>query len=52
VVGPYRNDQLVREDGNHRVESLRRAGRRVAWAIVNLVDAETCDRFEAPAVTT
>ncbi len=52
VVVPYRNDQLVLEDGNHWVESLRRAGRRAAWAIVNLADADTRDRFEAPAATT
>ena len=46
MVVPYRNDQLVLEDGNHRVESLRRAGRRAAWASVNLADADTRDRFE------
>jgi hypothetical protein len=43
VVVAYRNDQLVLEDGNHRVETLRRAGRRAAWAIVNFADADTPD---------
>ena len=51
VVVTYRNDQLVLEHGNHQVESLRRAGRRAAWAIVNF-DADTRDWFEAPAATT
>ena len=50
VVVTSRNDQVVLEDGN-RVESLRRAGRRAAWAIVNFADADTRDRFEAPAAT-
>ena len=51
MVVTSRNDQVVLEDGN-RVESLRRAGRRAAWAIVNFADADTRDRFEAPAATT
>jgi hypothetical protein len=42
---------VVLEDGNP-VESLRRAARRAAWAIVNLADADPRDRFEAPAATT
>ena len=52
VVFYYRNDQLVLEDGKHWVESLRRAGRRAAWAIINLADADARDRSEAPAATT
>lgn len=34
VVVSCREGQLVLEDGNHRVESLRRAGRDEAWAVV------------------
>jgi hypothetical protein len=29
VIVAYRREQLVLEAGNHRVESLRRAGRRI-----------------------
>src|SRR4051794_19058631 len=48
VIVAYRNDQLVLEDGNHRVESLRQAGRRHAWAIVGFETADDRDRFRAP----
>jgi hypothetical protein len=34
VIVAYRDGQLALEDGNHRLESLRRAGRQDAWAIV------------------
>ena len=52
MVVPYRTDQLVLEDSNHWVETRRRAGRRAAWTIVNLANADTRDRFEAPAAMT
>ncbi|MGN6694151.1 MAG: hypothetical protein ACTHN0_08235 [Aquihabitans sp.] len=39
-------DYLV-EDGNHRIEGLRRAGVTEAWSIVNFEDAAERDRFEA-----
>jgi hypothetical protein len=45
VIVAYRGDQLVVEDGNHRVESLRRAGRREAWAVVGFERWEDRDRF-------
>jgi hypothetical protein len=32
VVVAFKDEGLVLEDGNHRVESLRRAGREEAWA--------------------
>lgn len=48
VIVTWRDDQLVLEDGNHRVESLRRAGEAVAWALVNFASAEARDRFEPP----
>jgi hypothetical protein len=34
VIASYRQGRLVVEDGNHRIEALRRAGYDVAWAIV------------------
>jgi len=34
VIVSYRDGQLELEDGNHRLESLRRAGRPDVWAVV------------------
>src|SRR4051794_14419404 len=34
VVVSFQEGSLVVEDGNHRIESLRRAGREEAWAVV------------------
>lgn len=34
LIVSYRDGDVVLEDGNHRVESLRRAGRDAAWAVV------------------
>jgi hypothetical protein len=48
VVVTYRDDQLVLEDGNHRVEGLRRADEGHAWAVVGFETAEDRDRFEVP----
>ena len=45
VVVAYRDRQLVLEDGNHRVESVRRAGRRTTWAVVGFAEREEYDRF-------
>lgn len=36
VIVTLRDDQYVLEDGNHRVEALRRAGVQEAWAIVGV----------------
>ena len=47
VIVTHENDQLKLEDGNHRVEALRRAGHDHAWAIVGFSDAEERDRFIA-----
>ena len=49
VIVSYRNGQLVLEDGNHRVESLRRAGRRETWAVVGFENDTDRDLFSAPA---
>jgi hypothetical protein len=45
VVVAYRDGQLVLEDGNHRVESLRRAGVDEAWAVVGFETEDDRDRF-------
>ena len=45
VIVTTRGDQLVLEDGNHRVESLRRSGERTAWAVIGFTSFEERDRF-------
>ena len=45
VIVSYRQDQLVLEDGNHRVEGLRQAGSRTAWAVVGFETVGDRDRF-------
>ena len=47
LVVTYRNDNLVLEDGNHRVESLRRAGEGEGWAVIGFEGDEERDRFMA-----
>jgi hypothetical protein len=47
VIVTAQGDQLVLEDGNHRVESLRRAGETTAWAIIGFGDTEERDAFAA-----
>ena len=45
VIVSARGDQLVVEDGNHRIEGLRRSGRRNYWAIVCFEDEASRERF-------
>jgi hypothetical protein len=45
MVVTYRDDQLHLEDGNHRVEGLRRAGEDAAWSVVSFESPEERDRF-------
>jgi hypothetical protein len=45
VIVTAKGEQLVLEDGNHRVESLRRAGEDTAWAIVGFASVEECEAF-------
>jgi hypothetical protein len=47
MVVTHRDGQLVLEDGNHRVEGLRRAGIDQAWCVVNFLDPDERDRFLA-----
>jgi hypothetical protein len=49
VIATETADGLKLEDGNHRVEALRRAGVTRAWTIVGFDDPEARDRFLARA---
>ena len=48
VVVSHREGQLVLEDGNHRVEALRRAGQDVTWAVIAFDDPDERENFVAP----
>ena len=48
VIVSYRNGRLVLEDGNHRVESLRRAGQDEVWAVVGFENQADRDAFDEP----
>ncbi len=48
VVVTSKDGQLVLEDGNHRVEGLRRAGAETVWGVVGFDDPEERARFTAP----
>jgi hypothetical protein len=43
----HRNGNLYLEDGNHRHETLQRAGERHGWAVVCFESPEELDRFVA-----
>lgn len=45
VIVSAKGDQLVVEDGNHRIEGLRRSGRRNYWALVCFEDEAARERF-------
>ena len=45
VVVTYEDGQLKLEDGNHRVEGMRRAGEETAWGVIGFDTAEERDRF-------
>lgn len=45
VIVSAKGDQLVVEDGNHRIEGLRRSGRRNYWALVCFEDEASRARF-------
>jgi hypothetical protein len=48
VIVSHRDGRLVLEDGNHRVEGLRRAGKDHAWAVIAFEDPGERNRFVAP----
>ncbi len=45
LVVSYCDDQFNVEDGNHRIETLRRTGAEEYWSIVCCKDAEQRDKF-------
>jgi hypothetical protein len=45
VIATYEADELKLEDGNHRVEALRRAGVTEAWTVIAFADDATRDAF-------
>lgn len=47
VIVSDKGDHLMVEDGNHRLEALRRAGVTEAWAVVGFDEPEQRDRFIA-----
>ena len=49
TVVTFRDDELHLEDGNHRVEGLRRAGEQEVWAVVSFESPEERDWFLARA---
>ena len=49
MIASHRDGQLVLEDGNRRVEGLRRAGKDHAWAVIAFGDPAERDGFVAPS---
>jgi hypothetical protein len=47
LIVTCKDDEFLVEDGNHRIEGLRRAGIEEAWSIVNFEDPAARDRFLA-----
>jgi len=45
VIVTHQEDQLMVEDGNHRIESLRRSGARDAWAVIGFDNPEALQEF-------
>jgi hypothetical protein len=48
VIVTHRDGDLLLEDGNHRVEALRRAGHDLAWGVVAFDDPAERDAFVPP----
>ena len=46
-VATWRDDHFRLEDGNHRVEGLRRSGRDRYWCVVGALDGEARERAAA-----
>jgi hypothetical protein len=45
VIASAHDGELYLEDGNHRVEGVRRAGERDIWALIGFEDAEELERY-------
>jgi hypothetical protein len=50
VVVTCKDGQLVVEDGNHRIEGLRRAGATWAWAVVGFESVDDAMEFRPPEI--
>jgi hypothetical protein len=50
VIVTHDDGNLLLEDGNHRVEALRRAGATWTWAVVGFDDPDERARFRPPEV--
>ena len=47
VIATYRDGRLYLEDGNHRVEGVRRSGADRVWAVIGFDDPGERDRYRA-----
>lgn len=47
VIATFDDGRLVLEDGNHRVEGVRRTGADEVWAVIGFDDEAERDRFAA-----
>lgn len=45
VIASYRHGELYLEDGNHRVEGVRRSGAHRAWVIIGFDDPAERDEY-------
>jgi hypothetical protein len=51
VIASYHDGELFLEDGNHRVEGVRRSGADRTWAVIGFDTAEERDSFRVPSAT-
>jgi hypothetical protein len=49
VIASFEDGRLVLEDGNHRVEGVRRTGADEVWAVIGFDSEAERDRFDVPA---
>jgi hypothetical protein len=49
LIVTWKGDHLMLEDGNHRVEGMRRTGEQQAWCVVAFTDRGERDRWIARA---
>ena len=49
VIASFRNGQIVLEDGNHRVEGVRRTGADEVWTIIGFDSDADRAAFDVPA---
>jgi hypothetical protein len=51
VIATYRDGQLFLEDGNHRVEGVRRSGSDETWVVIGFDSPDDRARFRLPSAT-